>query len=495
MPVFHRGGRQVLFVHVPRTAGQSVEAWFGLDATRAAPDRDALLGRELRDDAPYELFGGKGFLLAHLTPAELVRFGYLPDRDRYLSFCTVRDPLERVVSTYRSRPRDEPFDAWLPTFLEAHDHPYRTPQSAFVFDGRGHQQVTDVLRYETLDRGLRFFGRRYGLALNPASLPRLGVSRGPEVVPSPGDVDRVLDAFHEDFDLFGYRKEALLERTCRRIRRDGTLMVTFLSEEQLPLFEVWWRHARAFPMKDMLVVCHDEASAFAARARGLATYTLRCAPDRFTTARERARFLKQVIDGGADVIHSDIGAMWFRDVRPLLADHPADWQLGIAHDEPGAAVAGQAFACDLGFWHCRSNERTRRAWSRLVDLTEELGDLRTAFHALLKKGRVRWEETTVREERVTSAAGTVGSYGMRLRVLPGSVVSRSKRQGVSVYHPVLGEGPVREQLLRLHELLGGGPAGPQRVGVSPMPGLGRGRPTRRLESPARSLGRSSSSDA
>ena len=66
MPVFHRGGRQMLFVHVPRTGGKSIEAWLGLDATRAAPDRDALLGCELRDDAPYQLFAGKGFLLPQI---------------------------------------------------------------------------------------------------------------------------------------------------------------------------------------------------------------------------------------------------------------------------------------------------------------------------------------------------------------------------------------------------------------------------------------------
>lgn len=491
MPVFHRGGRQVLFVHVPRTGGQSVEAYYGLDATRAAPDRDALLGRELRDDAPYDQFGGKGFQLQHLTPAEMVRFGYLPDRERHLSFCAVRDPLERVVSSYRSRPRTQTFGEWLPEFLESPGHPHRTPQSAYVYDGHGRQQVGDVLRYETLARSFLFFARRFGLVVGTAGLPRFAVSRAPSIQPDQEQTDRMLDAFHEDFDLFGYRKEALLERTCRRLASDRPLMVTFLSEERLPLFDVWWRHARAFPMDDLLVVCHDEASAFAARARGLATWMLRCAPDRYTTARERVRFLKQVIDGGTDVIHTDIGALWFRDIRPLLEDHAADWQLGLAHDGPAEAVAAWGFSCDTGFWRCRSNERTRRAWARLVDLTEELGGLDDAFHALLTKGRVRWEDATQLEGRVIAASGVMGTYGMRVRVLQESVVSRTHRQGVSVFHPDLGDGPLREQLRHLHELMGGGPPGTPRVSVSPV----RGQQARRLESPARPPGRSTPTDA
>jgi hypothetical protein len=492
MPVFNWGDRQLLFVHVPRTGGQAIEAWFGLDGVRTNPDRTALLGRDLRDDAPHELSDGRGFLLSHLTPVEMVRYGYLPERGQPLSFCIVRDPVDRVVSVYRSRSRTEAFKEWLPHFIESDRHPYRTLQSEFVYDERGSQVVGDVIRHETLARSFLLFRRRYGLEGGSAGLVRVGVSEGRVPSPSPEDIDLILDAFHDDFDFFGYRKAALLERVCHRIRREGTLTITFLAKDQLPLFELWWKHARAFITSDVLVICHDEASVFAARARGLATYMLRCAPDRFTVSRERVRLMKQIIDGGTNVVYSDLGAMWFRDIRPLLADHAADWQLGLAADE---AVSAWGFACDLGFWRCDSNERTRRFWKQLLKATEESGDLRAAFHTLLKTERVHWKQKVLFGQRVTSAEGVLGSYSLRLRVLPTSVVSQVGGRGVSVYRPNLGSEPLREQMRALQESLGGRATVPGGAGAPSESTAVRGSFDRRLESSLRSLGRSSSTHA
>jgi hypothetical protein len=495
MPVFNWGDRQLLFVHVPRTGGQAIEAWFGLDRAGESPDRAALLGRDLREDAPHDLSDGPGFLLEHLTPVEMVRYGYLPDRGRSLSFCVVRDPVDRVVSVYRSRPRAESFKEWLPKFLEGGRHPYRTLQSEFVYDERGSRVVGDVLRHEALAHSFLLFRRRYGLKGSGADLTQVGVSQGRVPTPSPGDLDLILDAYHDDFDLFGYRKEALLKRLCQRIRREGTLTLTFLTKDRLPLFELWWRHARAFVTSDMLVICHDEASVFAAQARGLATYMLRCAPDKFTMSRERVRLMKQIIDSGTNIVYSDLGAMWFRDIRPLLSDHSADFQMGLATHSPEEFVSAWGFACDLGFWRCESNERTRRFWKQLLQTTKELGDIRAAFHALLKAERVYWGQRLRFERRVTSAEGVLGSYSLRLRALPISVVSQADCRGVSIYSPNLDSGPLREQMRALHESLGGRSTVPGGAGASSASAAVRGPFDRRLESSLRPLDRSSSTHA
>ncbi len=459
MPVFERGGRQVLFVHVPRTGGRAIEAYYGLDGSRAAPDRDALLGRELRDDAPYALFGGRGVLLPHLTPAELERFGYLRDVERYLSFCVVRDPLDRVVSSYRSRPRREPFGAWLAGFLDAEDHPHRTPQHAFVYDGRGRQVVREVLRHEVLSRSFLLFARRYGLQAGAEGLGQHDVSRTPAVKPTAAETDMVLDAFHEDFDLFGYRRDALLLRACRRVARDGAVTLGFLAADELPLFDLWWRHARAHPLDDMVVVCHDEASAFHVRARGLTAVTLHCAPDPFTTARERARLVKRLLDQAIDVVHTGFDCLWFRDLRPLLADGDHDWQFGLDPTGPHAAVSAWGFGLDAGFWRCNSNDRTRRAWDRLVGFTERHGDLGAALHDMFVTGRIRWREADTRDGRIVSATGRTRVHDVGVRALPDTLLSRTARRGASVFHPDVGGGTVRERLRKLHAALGGGAEG------------------------------------
>ncbi len=89
-----------LFVHVPKTAGQSIEQFFmdrlGLDW---ATDRERLLLQANDDPA-------KGTeKLAHLSAAEYVRCGHVSqaEYDRLYSFSFVRNPYQRLVSEYLYR--------------------------------------------------------------------------------------------------------------------------------------------------------------------------------------------------------------------------------------------------------------------------------------------------------------------------------------------------------------------------------------------------------
>jgi hypothetical protein len=89
-----------VFVHVPKTAGQSVEHFFmnllGMDWDT---DRPALLLNSTSDPA-------RGTeKLAHLSAAEYVRCGHMTaaDFDSFFKFSFVRNPWERLVSEYRYR--------------------------------------------------------------------------------------------------------------------------------------------------------------------------------------------------------------------------------------------------------------------------------------------------------------------------------------------------------------------------------------------------------
>jgi hypothetical protein len=91
---------QCLFVHVPKSAGQSVEQFFmdrlGLDWIE---DRaDVLLG-----DNPDPSRGTQK--LAHLSAFEYVNDGFVPadEFESLFKFTFVRNPYERIVSEYRYR--------------------------------------------------------------------------------------------------------------------------------------------------------------------------------------------------------------------------------------------------------------------------------------------------------------------------------------------------------------------------------------------------------
>jgi hypothetical protein len=147
-----------LFVHIPKTAGQSVELVFLESLDLQWSQRSELL---LRPNKDPEMGPPR---LAHLTVSEYLDYNYLSasDHQEYYSFAFVRNPWERLVSEYRYRKLKYSFQDYVlkyfPTpldddYQQAEDY-YRhvMPQSDFIFDKKGDCQVDFVGRFENLDR-------------------------------------------------------------------------------------------------------------------------------------------------------------------------------------------------------------------------------------------------------------------------------------------------------------------------------------------------------
>ena len=161
-----------LFVHIPKTAGQSVEQFFmdllGLDWEH---DREALLLQSNDDPA-------RGTeKLAHLSASEYVDCGYLPQQEfsAYFKFSFVRNPWSRILSEYRYRNyfhhlsfRDFvlnklPRPGW--------DDQYRhvMPQYDMLHDRQGNLLVDFVGRFESLQQDFDRVCERLGIV--DSSLP------------------------------------------------------------------------------------------------------------------------------------------------------------------------------------------------------------------------------------------------------------------------------------------------------------------------------------
>ena len=142
-----------LYVHIPKTAGQSVEQFFmdrlGLSWEN---DRDRLL---LGNNTDPQKGTEK---LSHLSAAEYTRCGYIDQAgfDQLFKFSFVRNPWERIVSEYRYRNyfHHRSFRDFLRHRLPAPgwDDKYRHIMSQFdmLHDEQGRLLVDFVGRFETL---------------------------------------------------------------------------------------------------------------------------------------------------------------------------------------------------------------------------------------------------------------------------------------------------------------------------------------------------------
>ena len=152
---------ETIFVHIPKTAGQSIETVF-LSAQGLSWERRARLGLKANSDAAR---GPRR--LAHLYAHEYVKCGHISQRDfdGYFKFSIVRDPYARALSEYRYRYAasgmtvDEFLDLpFSPDFSDAARH--LVPQARYVMDAEGRLLVDQIIKFESLDSTLGETWRR-----------------------------------------------------------------------------------------------------------------------------------------------------------------------------------------------------------------------------------------------------------------------------------------------------------------------------------------------
>ena len=202
---------KVIFIHIPKAAGQSIEGVFLRKMGLTWETRAPLLMRENTDPrlGPERL--------AHLYASEYVKRGHIApvDFDDYFKFAVVRNPWARLVSEYKfsvARTGVSFSDFVFRHFPPAGQTDRRRhvePQWKFVCDARKRVIVDRICRFETLERDIGgVFERVVGEQI---ALPKANVS--PDTRDYRTFYDKktrafVDDFYREDIELFGYTFEA-----------------------------------------------------------------------------------------------------------------------------------------------------------------------------------------------------------------------------------------------------------------------------------------------
>jgi Sulfotransferase family len=209
MPIFRKDGKNILFIHIPKTGGSTIEQVFK-DSGYREDFRDGKMGagtiNHLRRSTPQHMHGS-----VLRQTFQLGRFD--------LIFMIVREPLARFRSEYlwRNRHTEVSLD---PTAIErwgyaAFDDYARNP---YIHDNHLRPQiefhVPGALVYyfeDGLDEVVRRLNADHGLGVNPV-VPRVRTAEGTTGASS-GDVTitprlerRIREFYYEDFHTFGYAK-------------------------------------------------------------------------------------------------------------------------------------------------------------------------------------------------------------------------------------------------------------------------------------------------
>lgn len=198
---------RTVFVHIPKTGGQSVETVFlrTLGLSWAQRARLLLRANENPKGAPARL--------AHLYAAEYVPLGYLTqdDFDAFFKFAVVRNPWARVVSNYKYIFQNNPpsFELFVELVIVQEGNISDTrqvePQVNYVCDARGKIIVDRIIRFENMaaefaEVSLQIFGRE-------EPLPSVNVSsdrRDYRSFYTPATRKIVAQKYRDDIETFGY---------------------------------------------------------------------------------------------------------------------------------------------------------------------------------------------------------------------------------------------------------------------------------------------------
>ncbi len=194
-----------LFIHIPKTAGQSIEHMFLNSLSLSWEERAPLLLK-------YNPDPSKGpERLAHLTADEYVNCGYISPElfSRYFKFTFVRNPWDRLVSEYKYRGYDNQFS--LDDFIRYHlpkagmsdNYRHLIPQSHFF--SKDHN-VDFIGRFENLQDDFTVVAEKLGL--ETSLLPHVNASRNhlQAYQDCYTDFSRkwVADMYQEDISRFNY---------------------------------------------------------------------------------------------------------------------------------------------------------------------------------------------------------------------------------------------------------------------------------------------------
>lgn len=200
MPVFHKAGRKILFVHIPKTGGTFVEYLFKKNSFHTS---FLLRGKDERHLLK----------LMHCSPQHLhwSALQNLFDTPRFdYRFALVRHPLERFISEYRMRTKNRvlEFNAWALRTLDKHAaDPYLLdnhlrPQVEFLGDGVEIFRLEDGLG----DAWLSQLSSGLGLPMRMVTHDRPERSRVARsaIAPSAEVLERIQFVYSEDYQRLGY---------------------------------------------------------------------------------------------------------------------------------------------------------------------------------------------------------------------------------------------------------------------------------------------------
>mgnify|MGYP001166446226 FL=1 len=194
---------KVIFIHIPKCAGQSIEETFLNDLQLNWDDHRYLFGCFKK---PANWNKNIPDRIAHITAKEILEFNFLPVEifDSFYKFSIVRDPVQRLISSWNYLNPDANFDDWVSsTVLAGHKEKnyFFKDQADYLFDENNNSLVDDVIPFKTLGSSKHNF---YNYLENVSAISHRNASKKRDVSVSDETTKLIKDIYKKDYKYLDF---------------------------------------------------------------------------------------------------------------------------------------------------------------------------------------------------------------------------------------------------------------------------------------------------
>jgi len=194
---------KVIFIHIPKCAGQSVEETFLNDLQLNWDDHRYLFGCFEKPSSWTKNIPGR---IAHLTAKEILDFKFLPIEifNSFYKFSIVRDPVQKLVSSWNYLDPSENFDDWVSSIvLSGHkeNNYFFKDQTDYLFDENNNLLVDDIVPFKSLGSSKQNF---YNYLENVSALSHRNASKKRDISISEETTKLIKDLYKKDYKYLDF---------------------------------------------------------------------------------------------------------------------------------------------------------------------------------------------------------------------------------------------------------------------------------------------------
>lgn len=206
MPISHQ--HKIIFVHIPKTAGTSIEFALGMHGSMAKVGQEPYLNQERN----IQFLFGNG--LQHLSAKKIISMVGKDIFNAYHTFSIVRNPFDRLVSHVawlnrkwydRKELSQEEFNRFVckKTWFSLRNKALPVPQYRFLYSGKS-CLVDRIIKFENLQQEL--LSLQNDLNLNFQLETRMKSYHKPYSYYYNSELAQIVRKFYaKDFEWFGYQ--------------------------------------------------------------------------------------------------------------------------------------------------------------------------------------------------------------------------------------------------------------------------------------------------